>query len=118
MTEALARAAALALKGHGDASIREDLERRGLAAEIIADTLGGLDIVCNIAGIGHFANSHEETPEWFDRIEVNATYHAMQTPQTIAGWAKQTRPGFIFDLKLPKSFSRAPAQAAEHDGID
>lgn len=30
--------------------------------------LGGLDTVCNIAGIGHFAWSHEETPEWFDRI--------------------------------------------------
>jgi NAD(P)-dependent dehydrogenase (short-subunit alcohol dehydrogenase family) len=30
--------------------------------------MGGLDVVCNIAGIGHFAWSHEETPEWFDRI--------------------------------------------------
>jgi NAD(P)-dependent dehydrogenase (short-subunit alcohol dehydrogenase family) len=30
--------------------------------------LGDLDTVCNIAGIGHFAWSHEETPEWFDRI--------------------------------------------------
>jgi NAD(P)-dependent dehydrogenase (short-subunit alcohol dehydrogenase family) len=30
--------------------------------------MGGLDVVCNIAGIGHFAWSHQETPEWFDRI--------------------------------------------------
>ena len=35
---------------------------------------GGLDVVCNIAGIGHFAHSHEETKEWFDRIiGVNLT---------------------------------------------
>ena len=40
--------------------------------------LGGLDIVCNIAGIGHFAWSHEETPEWFDRIvrvNLNGTFY-------------------------------------------
>lgn len=49
--------------------------------------------------------------EWFDRIEVNATYYSIQKPETVAGWARQTRPGFIFDLKLPKSFSQAPAQA-------
>ncbi|MEY3034926.1 MAG: hypothetical protein RLZ86_1548, partial [Actinomycetota bacterium] len=33
-----------------------------------AAELGGLDVLCNIAGIGHFAHSHEETPDWFDRI--------------------------------------------------
>lgn len=36
--------------------------------------LGGLDVVCNIAGIGHFAHSHEETPEWWAKIiAVNLT---------------------------------------------
>jgi len=43
-----------------------------------AKALGGLDIVCNIAGIGHFANSHEESPEWFDRIvsvNLNGTFY-------------------------------------------
>jgi NAD(P)-dependent dehydrogenase (short-subunit alcohol dehydrogenase family) len=43
-----------------------------------AKALGGLDVVCNIAGIGHFANSHEETPEWFDRIvsvNLNGTFY-------------------------------------------
>lgn len=40
----------------------------------IADDLGGIDVVLNIAGIGHFAYSHEETPEWFNRIiGVNLT---------------------------------------------
>lgn len=40
--------------------------------------LGGLDVVCNIAGIGHFRHSHEETPEDFDRIvgvNLNGTFH-------------------------------------------
>lgn len=43
----------------------------------VAD-LGGLDIVCNIAGIGHFAWSHEETPEAFDqvmRVNLNGTFY-------------------------------------------
>ncbi len=43
----------------------------------IAATLGGLDVVCNIAGIGNFAHSHEETPENFLRImnvNINGTF--------------------------------------------
>lgn len=42
------------------------------------ERLGGLDIVCNIAGIGHFAWTHEETTEWFDRIvavNLNGTFY-------------------------------------------
>ncbi|MFZ1490776.1 MAG: SDR family NAD(P)-dependent oxidoreductase [Ilumatobacteraceae bacterium] len=52
------------------------------AVEATVDTvvreLGRLDIVGNIAGIGHFAWSHEETPEWFDRIlrvNLNGTFY-------------------------------------------
>ncbi len=41
--------------------------------EVVAE-LGGLDVVGNIAGIGHFAWSHEESPEWFDRI-VHVNLH-------------------------------------------
>jgi NAD(P)-dependent dehydrogenase (short-subunit alcohol dehydrogenase family) len=40
--------------------------------------LGGLDVVCNIAGIGHFAASHEEPPEDFDKIvavNLNGTFY-------------------------------------------
>ncbi len=43
-----------------------------------AAAMGGVDIVCNIAGIGHFAWSHEEDPEWFDRIigvNLNGTFY-------------------------------------------
>ena len=42
------------------------------------EALGGLDVACNIAGIGHFRNSHEETPEDFARIlnvNLNGTFH-------------------------------------------
>lgn len=42
------------------------------------EALGGLDTVCNIAGIGHFAWSHEEDPEAFDRIvrvNLNGTFY-------------------------------------------
>jgi NAD(P)-dependent dehydrogenase (short-subunit alcohol dehydrogenase family) len=50
-------------------------------ADVVAaavDVLGGLDVVCNIAGIGHFRHSHEESPEDFDRIvgvNLNGTFH-------------------------------------------
>jgi NAD(P)-dependent dehydrogenase (short-subunit alcohol dehydrogenase family) len=40
--------------------------------------LGKLDVLCNIAGIGHFAWSHEETPEGFDdvvRVNLHGTFH-------------------------------------------
>ncbi len=46
--------------------------------ETAAAAMGGIDIVCNIAGIGHFAWSHEEDPEWFDRIvgvNLNGTFY-------------------------------------------
>jgi meso-butanediol dehydrogenase / (S,S)-butanediol dehydrogenase / diacetyl reductase len=42
------------------------------------EALGGVDIVCNIAGIGHFCTSHEETAEAFAKIvgvNLNGTFH-------------------------------------------
>jgi NAD(P)-dependent dehydrogenase (short-subunit alcohol dehydrogenase family) len=41
-------------------------------------SLGGLDILLNIAGIGHFAWSHEEDPDVFDKIvgvNLNGTFY-------------------------------------------
>jgi NAD(P)-dependent dehydrogenase (short-subunit alcohol dehydrogenase family) len=60
------------------------------AVDAAVDELGGLDIVCNIAGIGHFAWSHEETPEWFDRIvrvNLNGTFYVCRAalPHLLAG---------------------------------
>ncbi len=40
---AAARAAALAERGHGDAAIRFDLERQGLADDLVAEALAGLE---------------------------------------------------------------------------
>ena len=40
---AAGRASALAGRGHGDAAIRFDLERQGLAGEIVAEALAGLE---------------------------------------------------------------------------
>ncbi len=36
--------------------------------EAAVAVLGGIDILLNIAGIGHFAWSHQEDPEAFDRV--------------------------------------------------
>ena len=50
----------------------------GKTVEAAVAVLGGLDVVCNIAGIGHFCHSHEESPEEFDRIvgvNLNGTFH-------------------------------------------
>jgi meso-butanediol dehydrogenase/(S,S)-butanediol dehydrogenase/diacetyl reductase len=43
--------------------------------------LGSLDVLCNIAGIGHFAKDEEETPEWWNRIlgvNLSGTYFMSQ----------------------------------------
>ncbi len=43
-----------------------------------AAVMGGIDILLNIAGIGHFAWTHEEDPVWFDRIvgvNLNGTFY-------------------------------------------
>ena len=54
-----------------DVSVEDDVAA-AIAATVAA--FGGLDVACNIAGIGHFAHTHEETREWFDRIvAVNLT---------------------------------------------
>jgi len=53
-------------------------------------TMGGLDILCNIAGIGHFAWSHEEPPAEFDKIlavNLNGTFYTCRfaLPHLLAG---------------------------------
>lgn len=53
--------------------------------------------------------------KWFDRVELNASYHHLPTPETMRGWSAQTPAGFIFDVKLPQDFSRSPATAAKKE---
>lgn len=49
---------------------------------------------------------------WFERVELNATYHAIPPRERIAAWVEQTPPGFLFDVKLHQDFSFNPAHAA------
>ena len=82
-----------------------------------AKALGGLDIVCNIAGIGHFANSHEETPEWFDRIvsvNLNGTFYVTRyaLPHLLASYAKSGRDSVIVNTASTSGLMGAPWSAA------
>ncbi len=85
-----ARVACLDVRGHdetaagiGAAAVAFECDVSDGAAvaavvDAAAEALGGLDVVCNIAGIGHFRHSHEETPEDFVRIvgvNLNGTFH-------------------------------------------
>jgi uncharacterized protein YecE (DUF72 family) len=48
----------------------------------------------------------------FDFVEVNSTYYATPSNSAIASWVKQTRPGFLFHLKLHRAASQNPQKAA------
>src|SRR6478752_3595314 len=49
----------------------------------------------------------------FDRVELNNTYYSTPSAAQMAGWAKQTPDGFVFDFKLHKAFSQNPATSGE-----
>jgi meso-butanediol dehydrogenase/(S,S)-butanediol dehydrogenase/diacetyl reductase len=52
--------------------VTEPAACRALIAEVV-DTLGGIDVLCNIAGIGGSAHTADETPERFNAMfAVNA----------------------------------------------
>jgi uncharacterized protein YecE (DUF72 family) len=55
---------------------------------------------------------------WFDRIELNASYHRTPSADQMADWASQTPAGFIFDFKLHQSFSQSPGRAAASDEME
>lgn len=77
------RGAAAVAESIGGAAIAFDCDVSDAAAvdatvAAAVEALGGLDITCNIAGIGHFRNSHEETAEGFAKIlgvNLNGTFH-------------------------------------------
>jgi uncharacterized protein YecE (DUF72 family) len=48
--------------------------------------------------------------EHFDAVEVNSTWYAIPSEQTVARWAEQTPDGFTFDIKLHRLLSRHAAQ--------
>jgi uncharacterized protein YecE (DUF72 family) len=41
----------------------------------------------------------------FQTIEVDSTFYAIPSAQTVDGWHKRTPPGFSFSLKLPQAIS-------------
>ncbi|ACB74670.1 DUF72 domain-containing protein [Opitutus terrae] len=53
--------------------------------------------------------------KWFERLELNVTYHSIQSRERIAGWVEQTPAGFLFDVKLERRFSENPSLAAAGD---
>lgn len=79
--------------------------------------LGGLDAVCNIAGIGHFAHSHEETPEWFDRIvsvNLNGTFYVTRftLPHLLKSAVETGRDGVVINTASTSGLMGAPWSAA------
>jgi uncharacterized protein YecE (DUF72 family) len=50
--------------------------------------------------------------QWFERVELNATYHAIPPRERIAAWVAQTPADFRFDVKLTRSASENPGSAA------
>ncbi|NDE81483.1 MAG: SDR family oxidoreductase, partial [Actinobacteria bacterium] len=76
-----------------------------------------LDVVCNIAGIGHFANSHEETPEWFDRIvsvNLNGTFYVSRyaLPHLLKTHQQTGIDGVIVNTASTSGLMGAPWSAA------
>lgn len=74
--------AATIVEAGGTASAQQldvtDFDAVRAAVDETIDAWGGIDIACNIAGIGHFAWSHEETAEGFDQVvqvNLNGTFH-------------------------------------------
>jgi uncharacterized protein YecE (DUF72 family) len=49
----------------------------------------------------------------FEHVEVNSTFYATPRQPVVAGWAKQTPPGFTFNIKLHRAFSQNPRKAAD-----
>lgn len=67
----IAEAGGEAIAIHGDVGDELTVNRAVAAA---VEAFGGLDVLANVAGIGHFERSEAETLEWWDRIlRVNLT---------------------------------------------
>jgi NAD(P)-dependent dehydrogenase (short-subunit alcohol dehydrogenase family) len=83
VNEAEAEATAKGIAGDGGTAVSygcDVSEWAAVEAAVAAATseLGGIDIACNIAGIGWFANSHEEDPARFAQsiaVNLTGTFH-------------------------------------------
>jgi len=50
---------------------------------------------------------------WLDHVEVNATYYALPKKEAVQKWVEQTPPGFLFDIRVPRTISQSPAKAGQ-----
>jgi len=50
---------------------------------------------------------------WFDHVEVNSTYYALPKKEAVEKWIEQTPPGFLFDIRVPRTISQSPAKAGQ-----
>lgn len=110
------------IKGSGGQAHGFDLDVTSATAvqsaiDAAAASLGGLDVLCNIAGIGHFAHSHEETPEWFDRIvsvNLNGTFYCSRyaLPHLMKSAEANGRDGVIVNTASTSGLMGAPWSAA------
>ena len=41
----------------------------------------------------------------FDTVEVDSTFYRCPTMEALNNWARQTPPGFIFSLKIPRTIT-------------
>ena len=79
-----ATAAAIVAKGGKASSARLDVTDHQAAQALVADTVakyGRVDILANIAGVGHFGHFNDVTPEEFDRvmrINLNGSFYCAQ----------------------------------------
>ena len=106
----------------GGRAIAFDLDVTDSAAtqrtvDAAAAELGGLDVLCNIAGIGHFAHSHEESPEWFDRIvavNLGGTFYTTRfaLPHLLKRSTESGRDGVVINTASTSGLMGAPWSAA------
>jgi 3-oxoacyl-[acyl-carrier protein] reductase len=77
-------AEAIKAKGAAASFLKVDVTDHAAAAAMVAETLarhGQVDILANVAGVGHFGHFNDLTPEEFDRvmrINVNGTFYCAQ----------------------------------------
>lgn len=77
-------AASITAKGGTASSVQLDVTDHHAAQAMVADTVakhGRVDILVNVAGVGHFGHFNELTPEEFDRvmrINVNGSFYCAQ----------------------------------------
>lgn len=51
-------------------------------------------------------------------IEINGTYYGTQKPETYAGWAAHTPPGFVFSAKAPRRIMQSRVLASTRHQVE